>query len=375
MNFELLPEHAYKVKVYFHSNLINKTRIEFYEDNYLIAKKDAHNTKNTSFVFYTKHSGNIEVDNKHISQLEFIKLGKTLDIKHHNDNPDGIYAALVTIPSRKRSCEQTIDSLINQVDKLFLCFNGYKEIPSFINKYDHRKIEYMLDSTGYYAAAAKLYWSAQVKGYYFTCDDDIIYPKDYIKKSVNKLKHYNNKAVISYHGNNYKWFSTDIRTDRKEFYKFPQEQIIDKKVHVIGTGVCAFHSSLIDGYSAFSQCLRYPRSIDLAFSIFLRKNKIKKIVLQREHEWLKANYLVQHGLHEQKQLNENLRCSVNNLLFNANPWVENKILRYIQLPAYQLIKALLKTINKNRKLKKLINNPLNFFADSKIISIFKKELK
>ncbi len=274
---------------------------------------------------------------------------------------------MATIPSRACAFKEAVESLIEQADKLLIYLNGYATEPDFIRElHQQGKVDFILDPIGASAAAAKFFWAGQVKGYYFTCDDDIIYPSNYVEKTIAALNELPKKTVVAYHGKNYRTISTDIRLDRTFLTKFEDAQSRNLKIEVLGTGVCAFHSSILNGYGAYMACLHLPRSMDLAFSMFLRKKGIKKIVLKRNQGWLKANTKVQHGLNEQKQLNKRIKNKANDFLIKHNPMIENKLIRVLLKPEYKAISLFLLFIFKNKKVKKLCKQPKQFVLDMKI---------
>ena len=134
-------------------------------------------------------------------------------------NNKKVTVSIATIPSRKEALKITIDSLINQVDKIYIYLNNYEEIPNYLtyNSYKLKtqglkKIEYFR-SQNYkdLGDVGKFHCVGIIKGYHFTCDDDIIYPDNYIKymiekgyyvirvgaHAVNKVS-YKNKMFIDY---------------------------------------------------------------------------------------------------------------------------------------------------------------------------------
>lgn len=99
-------------------------------------------------------------------------------------------------PGRLESLLKSIDSIINQVDIVRVYFNGYTldQIPSLPPKVQAICIP-GLDLTD----LGKFYPLKHLTKheYYFTCDDDIQYPPDYVQHT---LRHAHLGPVLTYHG-------------------------------------------------------------------------------------------------------------------------------------------------------------------------------
>ena len=112
-----------------------------------------------------------------------------------------ITAQIASIPERENMLQVVVNSLINQVDQLNVMLNGYKDAPIFL-----KQLEFHTDKLNYYATdnetgdAAKFFRVEQAKGLFFTCDDDIQYPPDYVQVMKKKLKEYDNKVILTNHG-------------------------------------------------------------------------------------------------------------------------------------------------------------------------------
>lgn len=131
-----------------------------------------------------------------------------------------IVAQLATIPGREGSVKQTIESLEMQVDLLHVRYKSPSDAEKFrdLDKYD---------------------------GYIFTCDDDLIYPPNYVRTMIAAIERNNRKAVITCHGRTFP--PRKIRSyyrDKTEGYRCLGTVDKDYYVHSGGTGVMAWHSDL-----------------------------------------------------------------------------------------------------------------------------------
>lgn len=338
-----------------------------------IASKETLAIGSNALVIYPKSTSSITLDFKFTENVELVCVDainleklESVMVLPANLNSYEVFAAVASIPQRESSLKDVIDNILPQVDRLFIYLNGYKHIPNFIK---NEKIEFVVDPIGRTAAAAKLYWAKQVEGYYFSIDDDIIYPFDYCTRTIELYKQLKEPCMVSYHGKNFSMLATHQRLDRVEFYQFEHEQLNINKVHVVGTGVAMFDTRKVK-VDLYSKAVQHPRSIDLTVSIVLRKAGISRYTLPRNEGWLKQSKKVNHGLNEFKQIDKNASKDVEGLMHSGLPWLEGRwkfrLFRVVLGRMLWLIPSA-----KHKKLKKLFRNPKKFFMDSNI-SLFKK---
>lgn len=76
---------------------------------------------------------------------------------------------------------------------------------------------------------------------YFTCDDDIYFPPDYIERTLEALNKYPN-AILTYHGRKLKGKGLNYYYGHNQ-YHFLRTVKQDTMIDIPGTGVMAFDSS------------------------------------------------------------------------------------------------------------------------------------
>jgi hypothetical protein len=202
-----------------------------------------------------------------------------------------ITASISTIWWREDGLKQVVAAMLPQVDRLNIFLQGYKSIPEFLN---NSKITVVRGEDYPEAlalgASAKFHWAGQVKGYHFTIDDDIVYPPDYVKYCIQKIEQYNRKAVVGFHGTLLKDDLMQCSANKKKFkfrqtlfnHRFPLDQ--DQVVHLLGTGVMAYHTDTIK-----VNIKDFPtRSMDdIYFGILAQQQQVPLICLQRVADYLK----------------------------------------------------------------------------------------
>lgn len=142
---------------------------------------------------------------------------------------------LATIPDRVGDLPRVINSLIDQVDQMFIALNGHTEIPECVK---HPKIEYaVLDNA--LRDSAKFMGVENHKGYFFSCDDDLIYPETYICDMIRGMDKYN--CIVSMHGRVY---PSPVESFKRWVanYRVLGNVIEDVPVNFVGTGCMGFHT-------------------------------------------------------------------------------------------------------------------------------------
>lgn len=194
-------------------------------------------------------------------------------------------ASLASIPSRIESLKSVIDSIIDQVDELHIYLNNYSGNPSFLNNqkiktYKSQDFKDLTDIGKFYPLIQD-----NIDCYFFSIDDDIIYPANYVKKMVQKIEYYNQKSLICVHGN--------ILPNRKLNSYFAEKKCIqyhyklehDTKVDVPGTGTLAFRSNLLNlelgdfPLNRMSDIWTYKKAYQYGIDV---------ISISRPEKWLRA---------------------------------------------------------------------------------------
>jgi hypothetical protein len=158
---------------------------------------------------------------------------------------DHVTVSMASIPSRRHGLERVVGSLLHQVDHLNVYLNNYDDVPAFL---EHPKIRVIRSQEhGDIRDNGKFHFVEHAEpGYYFTVDDDIVYPKDYVAFLVGKLRQYGHRAVVGFHGTIFpakmdRFFQENGRT----VLSFKHELAEDRQVHLLGSGTTAWHTSTL----------------------------------------------------------------------------------------------------------------------------------
>ena len=199
---------------------------------------------------------------------------------------ENVYACLTTISDRTKSLEQTVNSLLPQVTKLFIYLHGYTPVtlPPFL---ENEKIELAYDlEWGDKGDIDKFHFVRDLEGYILICDDDLIYPEDYAKRMILAIGRYERKAIITCHGTTV--FPLPIANYYMDRICYPclVEVPNEVEVQIPGTGVMGFHTDI-----KFDPILvnKTPNMADIWIAIWARTKEIPIYVEPHTAGWIKES--------------------------------------------------------------------------------------
>lgn len=146
---------------------------------------------------------------------------------------------IATLPDREVMLWQTVQSLYNQVDEIYVMLNGHTDIPKIPDACD--KIRYV-KLRNERMDGAKFYDAEYREGYVFTVDDDLAMPEGYVSLLKSKVDKY--QGACSLHGKIYPRPPVDFRRT-KTVYRCLGTVNSDIRIDLIGTGCMAYHTDLI----------------------------------------------------------------------------------------------------------------------------------
>lgn len=191
-----------------------------------------------------------------------------------------VTAQLASIPDRERLLEHVVNSLLPQVDQLNIMLNNYPKTPAFCDK---PKVNvYHLDNSK--GDAAKFYGLKDIEGYIFTCDDDLIYPPDYVELTLKELKRHENSVILSHHGRimQEKPVSSSY-SDRKAAYHWNVEQLNSVQLDIGGTGVMAWHS---DTFLPDIKDITIKNMADIWVHGFAKRQGVRIMLCPHPADWI-----------------------------------------------------------------------------------------
>lgn len=203
-----------------------------------------------------------------------------------------VYAALCSIPSRQQSLLSTLWSLYHQVDRIFLYLDKYDAVPEFVEPMRKVTVLHSQDAPGLRDNAKFLPFDGQLQEhgdepfYWFTCDDDILYPSDYVHTMLRQLAQFDDRVVVGVHG------VVSEEQPRRYFRNryvihYEQKALHEPRlVNNLGTGTVAFRSDLFGSIDPYG----WPRGgmVDIFFGALCAQRGVPMVCVPRHAGWLQT---------------------------------------------------------------------------------------
>lgn len=183
--------------------------------------------------------------------------------------------------NRPHSCLRTLESIYDQADVINLVINCGWAGPSDpkINVF-HKNNDL---GDGY-----KFLMMEQSNGYYFTIDDDIIYPPNYSEFMIDGYNKLKTPAVVTLHGRIYKKCPLQsYYNDPYYIYHFRANLVENKLVQVGGSGVMMIDTNILKISMPFCTPEQY-RMADCCLAKHAKQNNIPIICLKHKDKFLKS---------------------------------------------------------------------------------------
>ena len=223
--------------------------------------------------------------------------------------------AIATMPGREIYLAETLKSLQPQFDEIHVYDNGKEDV----DLTDNGKFFFLKKYTQ--------------PIYYFTCDDDIIYPPTYAKDMINEIER--TKSIVTIHGRKLggksnTYYFNPLNICYHCAGDCPKREILD----VCGTGVTAFRTDYFNPVDLYKS--QDKRMADLVFSLEV-VNQGKKIVLMpHSKEYIKVQNVPEENtiFGQQTRTKDKRQAEIQNQIIMARlkktPQAEKK-----QAPVYQ----------------------------------------
>ena len=178
-----------------------------------------------------------------------------------------------------------IASVLPQLDRLFVFFDGYSSIPEeFVN---HPKIVALHPrEAGDFHSCGKFLGVELHSGpcLYFGFDDDIVYPSDYVETLARALYRYHLRAVVGFHATLFTPPHLSYLRDRI-IVNFSQRLNIDCCVDELGSGTMAFCTASL---RVNPRTWPHRNMSDLMMAIEAVTHGLPKIMVRRPENYLRA---------------------------------------------------------------------------------------
>lgn len=122
-------------------------------------------------------------------------------------------AVLATIPGREDALAECLQSLRPQVEQLRVVCHDMTEPPPSVR----RLADLYVCEPDVAGSAAGIRWSQEHEGLYLKCDDDLLYPEDYVATMLRWVRRWKGRALVTAHGRILTPGATEF-TDAKQWW-------------------------------------------------------------------------------------------------------------------------------------------------------------
>lgn len=175
-----------------------------------------------------------------------------------------VVIAIATMPSREKYLANTIKSLASQCDHLRIYHNGKREVDLTDN--------------------GKFYFLQEYKEpiYYLTCDDDIIYPPDYVKTMIKAIDR--TKGIVTHHGRILRPNMISYYRTRHKVFRCNGWVNQEHQIHVGGSGVMGWRTDIFNPVEIYKN--EHKRMSDIVVSHEAAKQGVKITVLKHPSNYV-----------------------------------------------------------------------------------------
>lgn len=193
------------------------------------------------------------------------------------------FACMATFPARFATLYQVVDSILSQVDGLFVYLNESDEVPACLKR---PEVHVFLSSqeAGNLSANGKVYALQFIEeSYVFLIDDDFVFPPDYVSRMKKVIDQFGRGVCVGAHGSIFapgaRWYY-----ERSTVYPWWAGVSEHKLVQMLGSGCLAFH---LEGLKVRFEDFLPRVMVDLTFAIKAKQQRIPMLTIKRPANWTK----------------------------------------------------------------------------------------
>lgn len=208
--------------------------------------------------------------------------------------PEPVMVGIASIPGRERALEQTLAALAPQVDQIFLSLNGHAGVPRFVRQTPNVTATLRKEPNG--GDAEKFAAVDDWDGWVVTCDDDVLYPPDYVSTLIAGIERHGRRHIAGFHGGKTLGFNGRAQAaTHKQIRCLGELAHDDLDVNVLGTGALGFHTAHVP---VWRDVFRTPNMADVYMATHARTLGIPMVALAHEAGWLQALPTPDGGIYE-----------------------------------------------------------------------------
>lgn len=189
---------------------------------------------------------------------------------------------IASLPSREGGLRQAMQSLAHQVDEFHIYLNGYPAVPTWLTEWPGAMV-YTSQKHGDLGDSGKFFGYDRTDApWYFTCDDDIVYPADYAEKLIDaSVRH---GAPVGVHGSLLRFpVSGYYEPKARHVLHFKWRNQVDRRVHILGTGTMLLDRRSVPQLPRFD----FPNMADIWMAKEMARRKVPMYAVARPDGWLR----------------------------------------------------------------------------------------
>lgn len=192
-----------------------------------------------------------------------------------------VLASLASQPRRETLLEGTLRTLRPQVDVLSVYLNGYTAVPRCVLELADRHV-LAADNEG---AERKFWWAgSDPRGIHLSCDDDIVYPPDYVAVMTAELEAHPG-ALVTAHGRAYRGKPQSIHAiDPASLGLFHHEVKRGRAINCPGTGVLAWDARRLELPTRWDA----RNMADVQVAVWAQRHRVPIWLVPHRAGWLKS---------------------------------------------------------------------------------------
>jgi hypothetical protein len=190
-----------------------------------------------------------------------------------------------TIRSRAHTLSTALESILPQVDRLYLFLDKHDDVPKTLPA-DPKLIPLLPAQYGPFGGNGKFAGLELLTepALYFCFDDDIHYPPIYVKWMTLALRRHHFRALVGVHGMVFRPPHESYLRDRRTLH-FQMARSLDCFVDELGSGTLAFHT---DAIKLRPRTWQHHDMSDLMVAIEAVEQRIPRIAVRRPEKFLRA---------------------------------------------------------------------------------------
>ncbi len=193
-----------------------------------------------------------------------------------------IVANIATYPARERNRREAFNSIARQVDVLNVTLNEYSKVPRDLRRIENANFYFPDENL---KDVGKFCFDAASEDDVFLCDDDIIYPDDYVSWMLRRRTELGtDDIVLGLHGVMYSDYYDGRKRSGRLVYEFDKALSEELVINQLGTGTVYVKGKHLPGIEDMKGAAGF---VDIRFSRLLYQRGIPLLCITRDAGWLR----------------------------------------------------------------------------------------